>query len=162
MSIHHITQPVFDVASSIAVKTSDAIGWSNARKIYVENYVKQLQNILRLQDWKISIDWKKFVDEDDAFATNTPLGHQRRSVIHLSHMFLGLNGEDQAQTLVHELLHCHIFALDNLAGDTVDALASKSAGKVFEVALEAAVECTTDTLADILLPFVPEFKLPEY
>jgi hypothetical protein len=77
-------------------------------------------------------------------------------------MFLGLNGEDQAQTLVHELLHCHIFALDNLAGDTVDALASKSAGKVFEVALEAAVECTTDTLADILLPFVPEFKLPEY
>ena len=160
MSLSHISHNTINVHSTIAVITSDSIGWSSQRKLYVETYVKNLQKILRLQDWKISLDWKKFVDDDDAYATNTPIGHTKRSVIHLSNMFLGLNNEDQAQTLIHELLHCHLFALDNLAGDTVDALGSKSAGKVFEVALEATVECTTDTLADVLLPFVPIFELP--
>ena len=160
MSLSHISQNTINVHSTISVITSDSIGWSSQRKLYVETYVKNLQKILRLQDWKISVDWKKFVDDDDAYATNTPIGHTKRSVIHLSNMFLGLNNEDQAQTLIHELLHCHLFALDNLAGDTVDALGSKSAGKVFEVALEATVECTTDTLADVLLPFVPIFELP--
>lgn len=160
MSLSHTSPNTIDVQSSIAVISSDTIGWSSQRKQYVENYVKDLQKILRLRDWKISVDWRKFADEDDAYATNTPLGHTKRSVIHLSNMFLGLNSEDQAQTLIHELLHCHLFALDNLASDTVEALGSKSAGKVFEVALEAAVECTTDTLADVLLPFVPNFELP--
>ena len=130
MSLSHTSPNTIDVQSSIAVISSDTIGWSSHRKLYVETYVKNLQKILRLRDWKISVDWRKFADED------------------------------QAQTLIHELLHCHLFALDNLASDTVDALSSKSAGKVFEVALEAAVECTTDTLADVLLPFVPNFELP--
>lgn len=160
MSLSHISPNTINVQSSIAVINSDSIGWSSQRKLYVETYLKNLQKILRLQDWKIAVDWKKFVDDDDAFATNTPLGHTKRSVIHLSNMFLGLNNEDQAQTLIHELLHCHLFALDNLASDTVEALGSKSTGKVFEVALEATLECTTDTLADVLLPFVPIFELP--
>ena len=160
MSLSHNSINTIDVQSSIAVISSDSVGWSSQRKLYVETYVKNLQKLLRLNDWKISVDWRKLADEDDAFATNTPIGHSKRSVIHLSNMFLGLDSQDQAQTLIHELLHCHLFALDNLASETVDALTSKAAGKVFEVALEAAVECTTDTIADILLPFVPSFELP--
>ena len=134
--------------------------WSSNRRVAVEKYVAKLQKIMRLADWTIEVDWSEPC-EDISYATNDPMEDQKYAVIRVSDKFLDLSPHMQTQTLVHELTHCHLNPMTDLAEYTVKSVTSKATFNVFEIALSQSCEFATDALADVLAPLVPQFKLPE-
>lgn len=133
--------------------------WSKNRRDAVEVYIKNLQKYLRLQDWTLVVDWSEPC-EDISIATFDPVEDQKYSVIRISEKFLDLGMEMQTQTLVHELIHCHLQPMTDLAEYTVKSIASKSASNVFDIAMSQSCEFATDAIADAIAPLVPQFKLP--
>lgn len=131
-----------------------------AMKKAVEDYIFMLKNSLALKDWTIFVDWIGEMD-NISYATNTPMEDTRYSTIQVNEKFLSLTPELQTQTLIHEVLHCHLHALSFLAENTVNYLGSKQASNVFDIAFSQALELTIDSLADAVSLLVPKFILPE-
>jgi hypothetical protein len=65
------------------------------------------------------------------------------------------------QVIVHELLHCHLFALEDYAEDIVAEIATKKTAAVFNIGHTKLVETAIDGLADAIAAIVPPFALPQ-
>lgn len=138
------------------------LGWTEQRRKAVASHLLSLAPLLRLQDWTIKVKWDKYSDEfDDAYATNTPLGDSRHCEIRFSKKFLELDDFEMTQVLVHELLHCHLFALEDYSEDIVEELATKKTAAVFNIGHTKLVETAIDGLADAIAALVPPFALPQ-
>lgn len=134
--------------------------WTPNRRRAVEEYIVELQRILRLQDWNIKVDWTEPCD-DISLATNDPLEDQKGATIRVSEKFLPLTSEEQTQTLVHEMIHCHLNVMTDLAEYAVKSLAKKEANEMFLIAFSQSLELTTDAIADAIAPMIKQFVLPE-
>jgi hypothetical protein len=138
------------------------LGWTDQRRRAVASHVQLLEPLLRLQDWTIKIKWDKYSDEfDDAYATNTPLGDSRHCEIRFSRKFLELDDQEMTQVIVHEMVHCHLFALEDYSEDIVAELATKKTSNVFNIGHTKLVETAIDGLADAIAGLVPIFILPQ-
>jgi len=133
--------------------------WTPLKKKAVEDYISELQKLLKLSDWTITMNWDLNADEY-AYATNDPLPDSRHATISISNRFFSLSGKLQTQTLVHELIHCHLQSLTDLAENTVESLTNEAGSGIFVIANSQCVEIATDALADAIAPLVPQFKLP--
>ena len=134
--------------------------WTLERRQAVEGYVALVKPLLRLTDWTITFDWLNCPDDDDAFATCSSVGPSRHCELRFSRAFLTLPPHDRTQVVLHELMHCKLFPLENLVDAVCDDTMSRSAKKVMDAAVSQALEYTVDDLADVLLPFVPGLSLP--
>ena len=133
--------------------------WTTARREAVESYVAYLQEVLRLRDWTITVDWSK-PTKKDALATMTQMTDSKHATLHLSPEFIKEPSHLHGQTLVHEMMHCHLFSMEGLTSSTVMALTDKRTAAVFNIAYTAANELATDGLADAFYPLVTPFHLP--
>lgn len=134
--------------------------WTSPRREAVESYLRVAQEKLFLRDWTITVDWSRSCKSDDAIATCTPMADSRHATVRLSRKFLTETPKMQTQILIHELVHCHLFALQDVAERTVEAAMPKGAYVVFNVALTVHVEMTVDALADAFAGLMPELVLP--
>ena len=125
----------------------------------IEAYVRDLQGRLRLTDWTILINLTDPA-KDDALADITPWTHQRRAELRLGSKFADLSPEDARQTLVHELLHCKLFALHDLVEEMLTEAAGAKAARLALVAINASIEQATDDLADVIAPHMPAWASP--
>ena len=123
-------------------------------RLAVEEQVRVLQGLLRLGDWVVRLDWSAPAG-DDCYAQITPNENSRHACLQISPLFLGLPEEAQRQTLVHELLHCHVFDLHHCAELMLENCASRSAFRIAAEVLNARVEMLVDGLADVLSPMCP-------
>lgn len=138
------------------------LGWTEQRKKAVTTHLKDLATILLLQDWTIKVMWDKYCEEfDDSYATNTPIGDSRHCEVRFSKKFLELEDHEMTQVLVHELLHCHMFAVDDYAEEIVAELASKKTSAVFNLGHTKLLETAIDGMADAIARLVPQFVLPQ-
>jgi hypothetical protein len=133
--------------------------WTPNRRKAVEDYIVELQKVLRLQDWNITVDWTQPCDEI-SLATNDPLEDQKYATITVSDKFIPLTPGVQTQTLVHEMIHCHLSTLTDLAEYTVKSLAKKEGNDIFLIAFSQVAELATDALADAFYPLIKPFALP--
>ena len=153
--------PVAPVKKTKAPKVSKfQQEWTPERREAVESYLRLAQEKLYLRDWTITVDWSRSCKSDDAIATCTPMADSRHATVRLSRKFLTEAPQMQTQILIHELVHCHLFALQDVAERTVEAAMPKGAYVVFNVALTAHVEMTVDALADAFAGLMPELVLP--
>lgn len=135
--------------------------WSGPRREAVENYLRQAQQTLFLRDWTITVDWSRSCKKDGALATCTPMGDSRHATVRLSREFLMQSPRMQTQILLHELTHCRLFPLQEMATQTAEAAMSKQAFQVFEAALNAEIEEAVDGLADSYVDLMPQLVLPD-
>lgn len=133
--------------------------WTPARRLAVAEYLAELKQVLKLQDWTLYLDWYQSAAIQDAYATNGYFPQSRHAVLSVSERFEELSPEAQRQTLVHEMMHCYTHHFDELTTACVLALVNKKSGKLFNAALEEQSEKLTDILTDVFLPFMPAFKL---
>lgn len=133
--------------------------WTPARREAVESYIAYLQEVLRLRDWTITVDWSKPTGKD-AWATMTQMSDSKHATLRLSPEFTTTPPRLHGQILLHEMVHCHLFQMENLATTSVSALAGKEATTVFSRAYTSANELVTDALADAFEPLVVPFRLP--
>lgn len=131
--------------------TKQVARWTVARRAKLEAYVAGLAAELKLADWTIEVSWEPAVDSPDEVTLAQVLAQprQRRAVLQVADAFLGLTPARQRQVLCHELVHCHLHPLEELAramlADTwPDAPAAAMLG------LTQQVEYVTDGLADAL------------
>jgi hypothetical protein len=145
----------------LTAEQSVALGWTQARKKAVTEHLISLQPKLRLQEWTIKVRWDKYSDEfDDAYATNTPLGDSRHCEIRFSKKFLELDSKDMTQVILHELMHCHLFALEDYTTDIVEEIAPKRISAVFNIGHTKLTETAIDALADAFAGLLPELVFP--
>jgi hypothetical protein len=141
------------------VKAGFPLLFTNKRKAYIEGYIRELLIIMRLQDWTITMDWSISKDQD-VYATILSSPDQKRATLNLTLKFLELDSKERSQTLVHELMHCHLFSLHYLTEKSIEQACSKKVSEMFLVGFDCEIEKATDAIADIIAPFVPKFNLP--
>ena len=124
----------------------------------VEVYLRDVQTHLRLRDWTVTMDWTQNAP-DDAYACIIPTPNSKHAAVRLHPQFLTLSCADQRQTLIHELMHAHLFPTHHLAVMMLEETVRKPATiRVACMALEAEVEQVVDALADafaVMCPPVP-------
>lgn len=131
--------------------------WTARRRKAVCDHIALLAPKLRLADWTITCDFTKESDEGSvAQIDRTP--HSKHATICFGPDFLELAAAEQHQTLVHELVHCHLFGMHCLAEESLNLLPT-AAKKLSLALLTAQVEEATDALADALAPLLPPLKL---
>jgi hypothetical protein len=125
----------------------------------VTEYVSMLQEVLRVRDWHIDIN---FTDpSEDAIADMNSPSNQKWATLRLSEDFLELSSQIQTQTLIHEVAHCLSFHIHGTTEEVWKAsVRGKHAKAVAEQMLSAFCEQVTDHIADVLLPMVAPFTMP--
>lgn len=132
--------------------------WDARKEKYIVSYLDKLIKAMRLSDWSIIVEFSK--KDRNVFATLEQQPDQKRAILTLSQKFLELDSEDQRQTLVHEMIHCHLFNLHYQVEESFRVVATGKNQELFEVMLESEIEKATDGLADAFAHFLPDFKLP--
>jgi hypothetical protein len=142
--------------------TTVQVGWTEQRRKAVTQHLQTLLPLMKLQDWTVKVMWDKLSDEfDDAYATNQPLGDSRHCEVRFSRKFLELDDYEMTQVIVHELLHCHMFAVEDFANDVVGQLTTKKTSAVFNTGFTKLIETSIDGIADSITQMVPMFTLPQ-
>lgn len=136
--------------------------WNVKQKEAISLYVYSLAKIMKLQDWKIKVKWDKFCDEfDDAYATNTPVGDSRHCEIRFSERFLELDDQEMTQAVVHELLHCYYFPVEDYTEEMFTKATDEKSAELFSIGHTKLMETAIDGIADGIANVVPNFKLPD-
>lgn len=133
--------------------------WTEQRREATLTYLGRAQEALRLRDWTITVDFSRPCDKK-ALATCTPMGDSQHATVRFSAEFVELTPALRAQTLLHELLHCHLFPLEDFVVETMNVVASAKANVVFEVGHKAHIERTVDRLADSFAGLLPPLEFP--
>jgi hypothetical protein len=107
-------------------------------------YVRRIADLMMLKDWRIEIS-EEPPAASDACASCDPVQGRKMATLRLSSGFLEDPPDDQRQTVVHELIHCHLGHSWRLL-EANDHMSNGS-----KMALEYAV----DGLADAFAPFLP-------
>lgn len=116
-------------------------------------YLEVLAKALHLQDWEIVLAAEP--TEDDNCASITCAPGQKRADVRLAADFFTHDLTWQRQTLVHELIHCHLAHARELVSRTGDALLSQPASTAFFTGVDLSLEYATDALADAIAPLLP-------
>jgi len=136
--------------------------WNVKQKEAISLYVYSMAKIMKLQDWKIKVKWDKFCDEfDDAYATNTPVGDSRHCEIRFSERFLELDDQEMTQAVVHELLHCYYFPVEDYTEEMFTKATDEKSAELFSIGHTKLMETAIDGIADGIANVVPNFKLPD-
>lgn len=136
--------------------------WNVKQKEAISLYVYSMAKIMKLQDWKIKVKWDKFCDEfDDAYATNTPVGDSRHCEIRFSERFLELDDQEMTQAVVHELLHCYYFPVEDYTEEMFTKATDEKSTELFSIGHTKLMETAIDGIADGIANVVPNFKLPD-
>jgi hypothetical protein len=122
------------------------------RRLYWGKYARTLADKMELRDWTISTAHRPSVE--DANAEVECVYGKKTAIISLSLGFDGRSPEENRTTMVHELIHCHLAALDQHMRD-----ARGNANKAWVQQLESTVnvhqEYAVQALADVISPFMP-------
>jgi hypothetical protein len=118
-------------------------------------YVRVLANTLGLTDWEIEVDDDAaHLPADTLARVNVPTG-RRTARISLGAEYANCTPEDQRNTLVHELLHCHFDTVSDLAERTLRRQLGAAAWDVYEEAQELLLEQAIDAVAVAVGEFLP-------
>lgn len=122
-------------------------------RIFWSHYLRWLADKMALQDWTVGIA----VDaaEDGANATvHRSRGRKMAMVALKPDWETNYSPEEQRQTLVHELLHCHVMGCDILLADARENH-KKSWMMHLELNIGVQQEYAIDAIAQVLAPFLP-------
>ena len=134
--------------------------WTVRRRKLVDRFVAEAAARLRLADWEIIIDYTTHAG-DDAVATIWHVPCQKRAVLLLNApVFLSETAHNQRQTLVHELLHCHLFDVHETAALAAEAIPGAAHTATFKTLLTQRVEYATDALADAFVALCTDLPVP--
>lgn len=116
------------------------------------DYVQQLAGLLNLGQWRITISPQ--APDDDALASCRVTSGQQLAAIRISPALIKADPEEQRDTILHELLHVHLWPLGEAVEHAFPALGTAAAG-VLEAAHDLAAERATDAIAVAIAPFFP-------
>lgn len=148
LKLHHGRVHYVKIPSSRA-----KVKWTASKRAEVLEYVNYVQTKLKLMDWEITVNFSE-KSESGAVATMIPFENQKKAVLQFGDSFLQQTDSEVRQTIVHELMHCHLFALQHTTEATIESLSGNKALAAFAPALNSLIESVTDVLADAFTPLI--------
>jgi hypothetical protein len=119
----------------------------------MEAYIKQLADLLGLEGWEIIVD-KKPANKGE-YANISAVYGQRRAVLRLAKNHADWTPECVRSTLVHELMHCHLEPISQLAHDLLAVTAGERSLAVANTALSFLLEQTVDNISTAVARAMP-------
>lgn len=118
-------------------------------------YVRHVADQLELRDWTIVVETDPPLSED-AGAAIRPVYGRKRAWLRFRDDFRRAGADDQVQTVAHELLHCHLDAIETpLEDDSVADLMGSAAYHVLFQAHRNAIEFAVDAIAESFVHHLP-------
>jgi hypothetical protein len=133
----------------------DDAAWTPASRRCFERWLTACAARAGLEGWTLVVDWDDPAPED-AYAQVSPVPGQRTAVLQLGPAFSGLPPAAQRETVAHELVHCHLAPVLEMARRTVSVALRGPAVRVADQSLEQVSEYATDGLARVLAELLPE------
>lgn len=124
---------------------------------WVKDYVVKLQGELKLAHW--TINFGKTYCSDIAMAEIQISPAQHTATITLSNEWRKWNPSVMRSTIAHELMHCHVNPINELAEEHLDELAPRTAEER-KMGLNYVNERVTDALAEMIAPHLTLPRLP--
>jgi hypothetical protein len=115
-------------------------------------YLRHLADLLGLRDWHITLS--RAHSAHDVFAAVRVDRQKDEATVHLNDTWHGFTPEQQRQTLVHELLHCHTGRLHRVMTRLADVVDDPSMAYV-KRAHDEEEEIVVQRLARIIAPYLP-------
>lgn len=116
-------------------------------------YVREVANMCGLRDWMVGIADDPPEDEEANAQVDVPFG-RRCAMIRFKPSWAEVDPEELRQTVVHELVHCHLWSLDQRASDLYGTLKG-NAYMLYHKAHHEALELAVDAIAQAWAEFLP-------
>jgi len=136
--------------------------WTKARKKAVAAWVEAALPPLGLAGWRVELDFDTAVvanPDEEVVADICHAANSRHAYLRFGPQFLAQSAADATQALTHELMHAHLFALQDTTAELLVLLTTPDRASVANVALLAQVERSVDALADAFQPLLPFLDL---
>lgn len=121
-------------------------------------YVRAVADQLWLRDWKFHLMHEPC--EEGKAGNVVCVEGQREANISLARHFSELDPEEQRETIIHELVHCHLEACWRMVQGDLDEPLGKVGYYVFCDAYRRNMELAVDALAKALAPHFPLISWP--
>ena len=131
---------------------------TEARAQQLQEWVDEVRPLLGLPQWRITVLTEACDSEHNAYIT-WMLGKDRAEM-RLARGFDERPEPDQRHTLTHELMHLHVSRWDRLMDQVLDEYTAGSTKAVLSEMLEDANERAVDTLAAVMVKWLPEVPPP--
>lgn len=96
-----------------------------------------------LRDWTVSLDFTS-EEMEGVYATCTCPDNRKFATVALCAEWQEMHPEDQFQTLAHELMHCHLIALQTTLDTVIEPLLSGHQWNITQTLLHNNIECVVD------------------
>lgn len=124
------------------------------------NYLRTIADLMELRDWHLDLS-HGLPDADDAIATCEPIFGRKKAVFRFCDGFENLPREEQRNTVVHELVHCHLAAAQGVAERDMEGVLAAESDRVFFRAFRRNLEYAVDGLANAIAKHMPYPEWPE-
>lgn len=114
-------------------------------------YVREMADMMGLRDWMVGIADDPPPDDANA-QVDVPFG-RRCAMIRFSSAWSNRDPEELRQTVAHELVHCHIWSLEQRICDIASLVGSDTrnlAENVYRETMELAVDAIATAWAETL------------
>ena len=136
--------------------------WTRSRRGAVACWVEAALPVLGLAGWLVELDFDTPVlanPDEEVVADIRHAPNSRHAYLRFGPQFLAQSAADATQALTHELMHAHLFALQDTTAELLVLLTTPDRASVANVALLAQVELSVDALADAVQPLLPFLDL---
>lgn len=123
----------------------------------IASWLRRQADRLGLRDWVVRVS--PYPAGRDSTAASHLLDNAEVAVVAVSSGWLRATPEDQATTLTHELLHCHVQPITRMAEKLVEGELGSRTEALFVAALAQVEERCIDRLAHGLAPLLEPLDL---
>lgn len=119
----------------------------------MQDYIKLIALQLGLEGWEFTLDDKPA--GEDEYANVSVVYGQRRAIICLAKDRSKWTAETARDTIVHELMHCHLEPISEISSDVLDTAAGARVAAVGNAAVSYVIERTVDAVSTAIAKFMP-------
>ena len=135
---------------------------SKAQRAYLATYIRTLADGLGLRDWRFHVEKAKRPGASPgATAASYIRWNDDHSAVWFSDEALEGSAEDLRETVIHELLHCHMERVDVLVIDALKRYVPRDTWRTFSSAWSRESERRIDRIAWAIAEHFPLPDLPK-
>jgi hypothetical protein len=124
---------------------------------WLKNYVKRLQNEMKLAHWNIEFENNYCIDTAFAEILVSPAQHSAQ--LSLCRDWRKWSPSVMRSTIAHELMHCHLNAINEIAEEHLEELSPRTFSER-KKGIDYVNERVTDALAEMIAPHLTLPKVP--
>lgn len=126
----------------------------------LKRYIRWVANEMLLADWTFDVKWESPSDPD-ALANCTPIFGRKRATLRFCDDFRNLVADEQRDTVVHELIHCHFAPAQCQVEKDLERHLGVQADQLFFESFKRNVEYAVDGLAGAIAKHMPLIEWPK-